>query len=157
METWKDIPGYVGLYQASDDGRVRRLKELLNTYTERGERRPMHVLKASGPRAQVMLYSKGKGSLYLVGRLVLMAFDGVAPPGCEARHIDGNRSRNTLNNLKWSPRSRPVESDKPGLTAHDVVSIRASSLTQQGLAKMYGISQAAVSQIRCRKTWKHVP
>ena len=24
MAVWKDIPGYVGLYQASDDGRVRR-------------------------------------------------------------------------------------------------------------------------------------
>lgn len=42
------------------------------------------------------------------------------------------------------------------LTEDDVRAIRASPEKQQALADRYGITQAAVSHIRSRKTWTHV-
>lgn len=54
---------------------------------------------------------------------------------------------------------RVVRGERSGaakLTAQDVLVIRASSEKQCDLAERFGVTQAAVSSIRCRRTWAHV-
>ena len=39
METWKDIPGYEGIYEVSDKGRVRTAENKTTHSVLRGERK----------------------------------------------------------------------------------------------------------------------
>lgn len=111
MERWKDIPGYEGIYQASDTGLIRT-KPGKTTYTElRGVRHwKTRVLKFKyqtrkgnkGKRdARVSLWKDGKEKTWLVARLVALAWcDGYAE-GMTVNHIDGNPENNTCSNLEW--------------------------------------------------------
>lgn len=42
------------------------------------------------------------------------------------------------------------------LTTDDVIAIRASHDSQNALARKYGVSQATISSIILRKTWRHI-
>lgn len=48
--------------------------------------------------------------------------------------------------------------ESPGalLTEQEVMAIRESGKKQIEIAKEYGVTQAAISLIRCRKTWQHL-
>lgn len=53
--------------------------------------------------------------------------------------------------------SRPgTANPRAKLTEVDVLAIRSSRGTQQELANKYGVSQAHISEIVLRKTWKHL-
>ena len=89
---WKDIKGYEGLYQISDDGKVRRLfkggrtKELKNR---------------DGLYYTVSLSKGCKKTSYSVHRLVAEAFIDVPTNHLEVNHKDGNKKNNNVENLEW--------------------------------------------------------
>lgn len=88
---WRDIFGYEGRYQVSNDGRVRN---------SRGR-----ILKPNikSPRYHtVRLYSGGRYDFEdrLIHQLVAETFLE-HEPGCEVNHIDGNRYNNDVSNLEW--------------------------------------------------------
>lgn len=104
-EIWKDIPGYEGLYQASNMGRVRSLPRW------RSSRRgryfvSMKILKPFQRRdgyLEVGLHKNGGQKAHRVSKLILLAFVGPPPEGYETRHFpDPNPSNNRLCNLSWS-------------------------------------------------------
>lgn len=103
-ETWRAVPGYEGIYEVSDAGRVRSLDRLDN----RGRRTTGRVL-AERPlrdgRVRVSLAKNGQTVDGYVYRLVLEAFVGPCPKGMEALHWDDVRSNNTLSNLRWGTRT----------------------------------------------------
>lgn len=111
MERWKDIPGYEGIYQASDTGLIRT-KPGKTTYTERhGVRhwktrvlKPKHQMRKghTGKRdARVNLWKDGKEKTWLVSRLVALTWcDGYADR-MTVNHIDGNPENNVCSNLEW--------------------------------------------------------
>ena len=93
-EQWKPIPGYEGLYEASDLGRVRSPRKIL--------KQRLHITR----RYPVVELSKdGKSRETLVHRVVLMAFRGMPQPGQEACHNNGDRRDNRLTNLRWGTHS----------------------------------------------------
>lgn len=107
--------------------------------------------------------------MFTVHRLVLETFVGLRPKGCEARHLNGDPADNRLRNLCWGTRAENyVDRVKHGratlgernpaakLTAVQVAEIRSSAETQRALSVRLGLSQATVSNIRTRKTWRHV-
>jgi hypothetical protein len=172
MELWRDIPGYVGAYQVSDDGNVRSLCRLLASATNAGIRKPKKNLKFgknNQGRLQVALCANGEVKRFQVHRLVLLAFDGPCPDGMEGCHNDGNHTNNRISNLRWGTRSSnrddarqhgtmPMgESHKRHkLTEQDVRDIRASDGTEREIAAQYGVSQVTIHFIKKRKTWKHI-
>lgn len=86
-ERWAKIPGWP--YEVSDRGRVRR----------DGRMRKLHTTDRGYKR--VCLYDHGRSLTTGAHRLVLMAFVGPCPEGCEADHINENPSDNRLENLRW--------------------------------------------------------
>lgn len=105
-ETWKDIPGYEGIYQASSYGNIRTC-EGKTTSNKRYKVRhwKSRVLRGKGNNAKtgrrVTLWKDGVGKDWLVARLVAITFLGAPPEGYTVNHIDGNRFNNRIDNLEW--------------------------------------------------------
>lgn len=164
-QEWRDIPGYEGLYQASDLGNIRSLRRLMDKSATSGLRILKKVLKfgkTEQGRLQVTLSRQTPGerytttTRYLVHRLVYAAFNGPIPDSCDVRHEDKNYLNNIPSNLVLGGTQRGAHRSAAQLTEDAVLLIRHSKARQADLAKEYGISQAAVSHIRNFKTWKHL-
>lgn len=103
-ERWLPVPGYEGLYEVSDEGRVRSLDKI----NARGRRWKGRILTpAYMPRGYrtVSMWRDGKQKTALVHRLVLFAFAGPQPDGMEALHGNGNPNDNRAVNLRWGTHS----------------------------------------------------
>jgi len=107
-EIWKDIPGFDG-YQASSLGRVRSKERQIIRKVNGKEFYWTYKSKIMCPSANNKGYlgltlSVGK-KLYSrsVHKLVALAFLGECPHGYEVDHINGDRSDNRIENLRWFP------------------------------------------------------
>lgn len=102
-EVWRWIPGFEGRYQVSTEGRVLSVvaqdkPRLLKIYSINRKTR-------AKPRLAVTLCNGGVRRMFLVYRLVLLAFVGPCPEGMEACHWDDDTTNNKLENLRWGTRS----------------------------------------------------
>lgn len=102
MEEWKDVKGYEGFYQVSNEGRVRSIKrwhgqkrDYINSI------RNLTLYNNGTGYMKVSLSTKGKYVKKYVHRLVAEAFIE-KPAGCDyVNHLDYNRANNNVNNLEW--------------------------------------------------------
>ena len=105
METWKDIPGYEGIYEVSDKGRVRTAENKTTHSVLRGERKwKQRVLQQktdSGGYKRVSLWKNKKVKDFLVHRLVAMAFIESEEEKTIINHKDGVPGNNDVSNLEW--------------------------------------------------------
>ena len=108
MEIWKDIPGYKGRYQVSNEGRVKSLCY----YGFPGK---IGILKSTdGINGYPKVSLKGK--FYMVHQLVAMSFLGHKPNRHNevVDHINNNPKDNRLENLQIiTQRENVVKSKKP--------------------------------------------
>lgn len=107
VEQWKPVVGYVGLYEVSDLGRVRRCHERKRP-SDRGNRILSSIRlidKSRGGRlslVRVRLCKKCRPAATPVGRIVLEGFGSRRPSWRhQVRHSDGNRENCALCNLSW--------------------------------------------------------
>ena len=107
---WRPVVGYEGLYEVSDQGRVRSLERTTVRVTRRGQRivQPIRArVMKPGPissrcrHLQLALWKQGNREVVRVHRLVLEAFVGPCPPGMEACHYNDIGDDNRLSNLRW--------------------------------------------------------
>lgn len=108
METWKDIPGYEGLYEASDKGRIRTKEGKTTTRTISGKEQKRvwksRVLKIKSKKIRdprVTLWKDKKPEDYLISRLVGTTFIPNPEEKPCINHIDGNPKNNEASNLEW--------------------------------------------------------
>jgi len=171
-ELWRPVVGFEGLYEVSDLGRVRGLDRLVPRRGGTTRLQSGIVLRdRSGPKGYRMvgLCRGGLVSGRYVHRLVLEAFIGPCPPGQEACHRLGLRADNRLSELRWDTKAANQAdrvthgTDQRGernacavLSTRDVVTIRASPLSQRVLARQFGVQQQSISKIKTRIRWSHV-
>lgn len=111
-EQWKDIPGYEGLYQASNMGNIRSVEGKITSNARYDVRKwTSRVLKpkkrkrttgAYDPR--VDLWKDGTHKSFLVSRLVAMTWCDGYREDLTVNHIDGNTLNNVPDNLEWISR-----------------------------------------------------
>ena len=108
-ELWRAIPGYEGIYEASNLGRIRTA-EGKTTKSARFPKRvwkqrvmkPKILRQANGRSDErVELWKDGKHRTWLVARLVALAWCDGYQKGYTVNHIDGNSLNNAANNLEW--------------------------------------------------------
>lgn len=105
-ETWRAIPGYEGIYDVSDLGRVRSLPR-------KGVPVGCILTQFNLPNPPgyffVHLTVRGKTRSRTVHQLVAAAFIGPRPAGHDTRHLDGNPLRNVPGNLAYGTRSENMQ------------------------------------------------
>ena len=152
QERWAAVEGYEGYYEVSDKGRVRSLDRLVGGRLLKGK-----VLKPGAypnKYKYVFLRKDGDQRLFLVHRLVAVAFllnkDGLKI----VNHKDGNKQNNRVENLAWCSNSQnQLHSARTGLrkvhfTKSDekrISELYASGISQDKIAQEYGVSQVLVS------------
>lgn len=107
MEIWKPIPGYEGLYEASNLGNIKSLER--NVYNGVS----IHILRMR--ILKPIPNGNGYYSVYLrkdnashrvyIHRLIAKTFISNDDPSLQVNHIDGNRANNQLSNLEWVTQS----------------------------------------------------
>lgn len=105
MSEWRDIPGYEGIYQVSDDGQVKRLRRQaphnvghLRWLAEK----LLSPCRASHGYLMVNLHKDGKPRSTCIHRAVAEAFLADSYfPGAHVCHYDGNPDNNHVSNLRW--------------------------------------------------------
>lgn len=99
-ETWKDIKGLEGYYQASRDGFVRSL-DRVDCSGRHLKGSLMKPFKDHGGYLCVVLTKEGKRYRKKVHRLVAEAFIPNPEGKPAVDHIDTDKSNNCVENLRW--------------------------------------------------------
>ena len=101
-EQWKDIPGYEGKYQVSDQGRVKSLDRTIVRSTGVKHKIKGRILKPSNPTTDYPTVSLGLNNPKKVHQLVAEAFLDHKPCGHQlvVDHIDHDKTNNKLENLR---------------------------------------------------------
>lgn len=109
-EQWRAIPGYEGLYEASDAGRVRTVEGKTTSNARYAERHwKQRILRQKwqkrgrghGKDARVTLWRDGQPHTELVARMVARAWCAGYAEDMTVNHIDGNPENNRADNLEW--------------------------------------------------------
>jgi hypothetical protein len=163
---WRPVHGWTA-YEVSNCGQVRRVKSGPRT-------RPGRLLKLSPTRygyLRVALYGGGRKQCCHVHSLVARAFIGECPPDMTVDHLDGDKLNNHATNLEYVTRSENVRRAHASgayargecrtgakLDARKVREIRGlfPTHTNSQIARLYGVSHAAIRHIRIGRTWTHV-
>lgn len=103
-EIWKDIPGFEGLYQVSNLGRVKRLP-LGKQYPSRQTHNNIRRVHVKNGYEQVNLSKCNKVKWFAVHRLVALAFLPNPDNFPCVNHKDENKLNNKVENLEWCSRS----------------------------------------------------
>lgn len=165
-EEWRPIPGWVD-YEASSYGQVRSLKSGSQQVLKPGLHTRGYMTVHLSPGV------KRDGKSYLVHRLVLEAFVGPRSADQQCRHLDGDKTNNRLDNLRWGTgRENHADSVQHGtallgpknhktkLTKDQVLEIRV--LLGHGLGfgrigERYGVCGHTIRDIKRGTTWRHLP
>ena len=164
MEIWKTILGF-NMYEVSNFGNIRSLFN--------GKKRMITKVVQHG-YFNVTLYNKNIKKKIQVHRLVAIAFIPNPENKTQVNHISGIKNDNRVDNLEWcTPSENIIHAYRNGLKKgvrgsksnfsilkeEDILQIKNTynkgELSQLQIAKMYNISQSAVSLIVNNKRWKY--
>ena len=177
-EHWKAIPGYEGLYEASDLGRIRSLDRLTcvkkksgNYFRKTAGRVLQQTIDSRGLYKLVMLCKEGTNVRHIVHRLIAKTFISNPLNLPEVNHKDEDKTNNAVSNLEWCDRaynnnygskynsSRGERNQMAKLTVEKVKQIRDEVIpgdpehSMTKVAEKYGVSVTHVCGIVHRRYW----
>lgn len=162
----KDIPGYEGLYYATEDGRVFShtrpiyTKDGVYRYHKKG-REVIGEISIHGYR-RLILSKDGKIEKVFLHRCVAKCFHGNSDNLPFVNHKDGNKLNNRKENLEWVTAqentvhaiSTGLAKTTPRILSEDIENkireeyvYRSSEFGVVSLAKKYGVSKSLVHLI----------
>lgn len=173
-EIWKAIPEFEGYYEVSSCGIVRSLPRLVNRrgfdLTVPGGIRPPQT--QAGGYKFVNLSRDRKVICRRIGYLVLLAFVGPRPAGCEVSHLNGIRTDDRLENLTWETKkqnnARKRQHGTNGAGSHNAMAVLTEAQVEEirkeyryrvnstALGKKYGVDPKHIWRIANRHRWNHV-
>lgn len=111
VEQWKPVPGYEGLYEVSDQGRVRSLDRKIPTNSGvRFYKGRILIPYFAGIKGYLMVrLSWPDRKKHYIHSLVAEAFYGPRPTGMDCRHLNDNHLDNRAINLCWGTRKQNME------------------------------------------------
>ena len=107
MEIWKDIEGYEGLYQVSNEGRVKSLERVVIMKNGTSKTWNGTILKGGKTKKGYMYVNLSKNNVKdprYVHILVATAFIPNPHNYTVVHHINGNHQDNRVENLCWMPK-----------------------------------------------------
>lgn len=155
-EEWRPVK-YNGIYweryYVSNYGRVARVDK------------PRKISLDSHGYQLVSLSANGLRATAPVHHLVAEAFLGPRPPDHEVHHKDTDKSHNWAWNLEYLHADdhqihddhkyrRGEASPQAKLTEAQIEEIKSSSASGAELGRRFGVSRAAISDVRCGRTWR---
>lgn len=173
MEIWKDIPGYEGLYQVSNYGRVKSLERIIirkNGKLQTIKEKIMKPFLGKDKHLYVCFRKNNYNNHYQIHRLVALVF--ILNPHCYevVHHIDYNPQNNMVDNLMWMSREEhtaihATENNSKTVFQYtldgELVAVWESA---SEAAKQLGFQESAISNccLGKRKThkgyrWSYVP
>ena len=166
MSRWKDVKGFEGLYRVSAEGNVLSLRRNRLLSTRR--------VNAAG-YCIVILCNAGKHKTIAIHRLVATAFLGESP--LPVNHRNGVKRDNRIENLEfltakentahairlglWNPREDHLGEKNPQAKLNRVYvkkirEMAAEGMSDEVLARVYGVSSAAIRHVVAGSRWSHV-
>lgn len=104
MELWKDIKGYEGMYQVSNEGRVKSLDRKVKqrgggTQNKKGQL----IVESMNHKGYKLtgITKENKNRTFATHRLVAEHFIENNNEKLQVNHIDGNKTNNHVDNLEW--------------------------------------------------------
>lgn len=183
QEIWKDIPGYEGYYQVSNQGVVKALERtykqfngLTGNYNYRVyPEKVMFVEEDKDGYLKTRLSKDGKQKKFFVHRLVAMTFIPNQENKPEVNHKDGIKKNNGSENLEWVTTSenqrhaianklyetaRGEKSGTSKLKESEVREIhklwKTGEVTQGYLSEKFDTASSAISRIVNGVRWRHI-
>jgi len=169
--SYRDVPGWPG-YAVGSDGSVWSCHVPYKPYTDPARWQERKPVRWSNGYRVVRLRDRGRTQLLSVHRLVLLAFPGPCPDGWQARHLDGDRGNNRLENLAWgTPEENYTDRARHGkeargerigtsrlteATVREIRRLYAAGATKRGLGRLFGVNGRMIDFIVRRVFWKHV-
>lgn len=167
-EIWKPIPNFKG-YEISNTGQIRSYHSDGSGFRKLLDE--PHILKPGNNRGYYMvtLVRNQVKHSFTVHRLVLETFIGNKPKGKQARHLNGNKRDNRIENLQWGTakenandktihgtkaKGEKINTNK--LTKTQITEIREqfnSGRSANSIAKIYSIHIRTVYKIINKETW----
>ncbi len=165
-EAWRPVVGHEGVYEVSNEGRVRRIAAQVG----RRGRPPGYVLREHLNRQNGYVYVSlnNRGHFESAVHVLVASAFLARPEGCEVDHGDGCRGNNALWNLEWV--TKPVNQQRAlarqqgerrehwnaKLSIHQVLEIRAllkAGAAYRDLAARFGVSVGAIQCARRKWRW----
>lgn len=156
-EIWKDIPGYEGLYQVSNIGRVKSLKRTFYSGKNLQTRKTyeQNILAPRFYKTGYVYFGLSKDGIVKklkAHRLVALAFIPNPENKPEVDHINTVRSDNRIENLRWATKSE---------NQRNVITLERSSACKMGdknpmIIKRRPIKQIDMTTGKVIKTWSGV-
>lgn len=177
IERWLPIPGFEGLYEVSDAGRIRSNDRWINSSRGFGKQFCRGKIRKPQPRngyLSAMLYKNGEYKTIYLQSLVLTVFIGPRPKGMQACHgPDPDRKNCRLSNLRWdtvsnNQKDRLVQGGRDyrgagngmaRLIDGDITRIRdlfRNGVSTEDISSWVGTGRQNVRLIVCRDAWRHV-
>jgi hypothetical protein len=169
-QLWKPVLGYEGIYEASSEGRIRRLAPAKGAHVGRILKPQIHGRYGY---THICLCREGTVKMTLTHRVIAEAFLGPCPEGLTVNHKNRKGGDNRACNLEYltlkennqhaCANGRPVQHgaalSRNGWVDDDIREMRRRVTAGESRVKVaadYGTSHAQVSRICARLSWKHV-
>ncbi len=179
-EVWKPVVGYEGYYEVSNLGRVRSVDRTIKTISRsgnnfykqyKGSMRKPHLNRDGYLYVSLCIGDRGK--TFKIHRLVADAFHLKSSDKCFVDHIDGNKTNNRADNLRWCTFKENIQfawdagiynnvGESHGMASlkeSDVIEIKnriKSGESCKKISKDFNVKHWTIHDIKQGRTWSHV-